>query len=213
MTTKTDICNMALGYIGVTKNITDMDTDTTNEAKRCRSAFENYYEIVLTSYPWTFASAVTTLTETDSESQGFEYCYLKPNDCLKARAVADEDANFMMQNYFHCFDNNWPLRLRNQFVMSLNDDKDHQTILTNIEGANLLYTAKVDFGICSAPFYEALALRLASFLAMALPHSINLSTSLTKQYQQAALNATVLDANQSARPFSNQFDNVRARIC
>ena len=84
MASKNGIINLALGHIGVSQTIDDIDTDTTNEAK----AINRYYDTVLLEvfgeYDWPFASKTITLAEistTPTTEWGYEYQY--QTNCAK----------------------------------------------------------------------------------------------------------------------------------
>lgn len=57
--TDTDICNQALSHIGVGTEISDLDTDRSQEGSACRRFLEVVRQIVLRDFQWTF----TTVTE------------------------------------------------------------------------------------------------------------------------------------------------------
>ena len=84
--TVTDICNMALGRIGVSRFIADL-SDTSNEARVCAKFYELTRNRVLADFDWNFAKSFVALQDIGSPPIGWAYRYRYPNNCLKARVV------------------------------------------------------------------------------------------------------------------------------
>jgi len=59
---KTDICNMALGHVGVKKRIADIENPTNIEGSECLLYFETAVDSILESQPWSFAQEESLLT-------------------------------------------------------------------------------------------------------------------------------------------------------
>lgn len=212
---ETDICNLAIGYIGIEKKLTDFATDTTPTAKACRSCFDSFYETLLKSYPWTFSAKVSDLAQVDSNTQGYQYAYSLPNDFLEGRALgtSTDETGFLLQYYSATFLRDIPMRLQNIYKISLNDVGDHRILLTNVENARLLYTSKPVVSVCTSEFCEALSARVASYLAMAIPHNATLAKTMLDNYKDMATNATMLDGNGQNEPYNDITESASIRIC
>lgn len=88
MSTKTEICNLALAHLGVGKPITDLDTDDSAEAEVLRRFYDITRKQVLRDFDWSFAAAFVTLEETDTApTTEWAYAYALPDDCLKFRRL------------------------------------------------------------------------------------------------------------------------------
>ena len=88
MTTKTDLCNIALGNFGETVVIADIDTDQSASAKKCRTFIPLAIKGAIADFPWTFARGVTDLALlSGEESDIYEYVYSFPADCFEPRAI------------------------------------------------------------------------------------------------------------------------------
>lgn len=67
--TKTQICNLALTHIGA-RELTDVDTDNSNEGKVLRLWYESTRDDMLRSHPWNFAMKRARLQVTYSTLSG-----------------------------------------------------------------------------------------------------------------------------------------------
>lgn len=63
MATKTEICQMALSHLGNGRPITDIDTDSTNEADTIRQFYDVVQNQMLREYRWGFSKTVKTLNK------------------------------------------------------------------------------------------------------------------------------------------------------
>jgi hypothetical protein len=84
--TKTEIANLALLHMGTGKQISDLDTDQSEEAKTLRQLFDYWMESVLRGYNWNFAHVyvnVSPIVVYPNQEWKFQYRY--PADCLFIR--------------------------------------------------------------------------------------------------------------------------------
>lgn len=92
MLSKTQIANLALGFLGSTQSIVDLDTETTAHAKVVRRHYSITLKEFLEKHPWQFASGYGQLTLIESRpSSGYGYAYGTPSDALVIRQVAPKD--------------------------------------------------------------------------------------------------------------------------
>jgi len=171
----TDICNLALLYVGE-EAISLADNSAT--ASACNLAYVRSRRALLASHPWNFARKVTTLAETtDDPAYGFTYCYALPTGCLRPLELT----NTMLRD-------GKPLRAAFKVV--------GRTLLTDVEGAKLAYTAdETDVNRFSESFMEALAWKMAPLLAGKLSGNANLQKNTLSMFQQALAEAKALDAS------------------
>ncbi len=87
----TEICNMALSHLGTGKEISDLETEKSQEASACRRFYSVALEFVLRDFDWGFARKQVSLALVDTFSQGsgseFSYSYRYPNACAKIRKI------------------------------------------------------------------------------------------------------------------------------
>jgi hypothetical protein len=69
MATKTEICNLAISHLGG-RTLTDVDTDTSQQALSCRKWFTTAAQEFLRSHPWNFAVARKRQTITYASLSG-----------------------------------------------------------------------------------------------------------------------------------------------
>lgn len=92
MLSKTQIANLALGFLGSTQTVLDLDTDTTQQAKVIRRHYKIALDEFLEKHPWNFATGYAQLVVTSEDNDsGYKYEYAKPSDALVIRQVAPED--------------------------------------------------------------------------------------------------------------------------
>jgi hypothetical protein len=101
---ETDICNAALGNIGITTQIQSL-SDQSQQAQSCAFWYPKARDYVLRHSPWNFAQAVIALASDPSVAPGqltappfgtqfpfpgWPFAYVYPNDCLQAIAVTSK---------------------------------------------------------------------------------------------------------------------------
>ncbi len=152
MASITDVCNMALSHLGISKEIGNVTTEQSTEAAACRRFYDSTRESVLTDYAWPFAARfyILNLVE-ESPNNEWAYSYRYPSGCLTIRRILSglrEDTD----------DSKIPYKIA----------QDDQGILiyTDKEDAEVEYTADVDDeDLFSASFKLALSYRLAGYIA------------------------------------------------
>ena len=90
----TSICNMALAGLGI-NSISNIDTDTTTAAIKCRAIYENTRDMLLRGFDWRFAIKRAELSQLDSTPEfGFDYEYTLPTSpyCLRVLNMEDDAA-------------------------------------------------------------------------------------------------------------------------
>lgn len=92
MASKTQIANLALLRIGVSQQLTDVDTDTSREALSARLIFDDERDFVLRDFPWPWARKYKTLalvtgSVASPANSDWIYAYRYPADCVFVRRV------------------------------------------------------------------------------------------------------------------------------
>jgi hypothetical protein len=94
--TKTQIAQRALTNIGVTTELTDVDTDTSTEAEHIARNYDLDRDAVLRDFPWPFARTYLEPTlaygDDDEAANGdWQYAYRLPDACLAVRRIVTVD--------------------------------------------------------------------------------------------------------------------------
>lgn len=156
----TDICNLALSYLG--KGPIDSIDDTDTNAVTCKIHYDHKRQMLLKDYPWGFAERTEKLAELDStlttEVQGWNHVYSYPDKCLSIKRVFTKD------EASERLDTVTPNKYK---VALLNDNI--KVICTNVERAYCDYTYDEQTANIFPPeFCDALAHFLASAMSQAL---------------------------------------------
>lgn len=86
--TKTSICNMALGHIGVSQQLTDVDTDNSAESTACLVFYDNVLDEVLRAYAWPWATKTAALAQVATNPTAeWAFSYRFPSDAVLFRRV------------------------------------------------------------------------------------------------------------------------------
>lgn len=175
MTSKIEICNLALGNIGQS-SIQDFDEDSA-EAAACRDRYDQALRSCLSAIWWTFSKKVVTLAlASSSEADEWTYRYQRPTDCVAGRYIVDPTGR-------------WTRRIRFEIA--------GQEIWTDQKEAKFAYTRFVDDpSYYTAPFVDALSWRLGADLVMPLSLDRSIRSDSVQLFRQAIAIAGASDANE-----------------
>lgn len=81
----TDVCNMALAYLGKPK-IASVDEDS-EPARQCKMFYPIAKRKLLRDYDWGFAKKVEPLGQLSYEHPRWSYVYAYPNKCVRAMKI------------------------------------------------------------------------------------------------------------------------------
>lgn len=193
MTTETSICNLALAECG-NKRIASID-DPTNEARICKTFFEQVRDEVLRSHPWNFAMKRAILSEL-SPAPAFGWCrrFALPSDYLRMVELNDRQQGAPTEM--------WAV--------------EGGELLTDEDCAHVRYVARAtDTSKFDPLFVKALSILLASKIAANITGDRTLSPQLLARYQAIdAPAARRVDAGEGSpvrRLPSTDSDLVRSR--
>jgi len=163
MASKTEICNLALGHIGVGKEIANIATEKTETAAVCNRFYETAKDAVLRDFEWPFATKFRDLSLIESNPTvewGYSYSY--PSDCLKMRRIliGNVAANYRVGQPYVTEDTvqRSPYRIV--------QGPSGTAIFSNQSEATAEYTARIDDPTVYPPdFVMALSWRLAAYIA------------------------------------------------
>jgi hypothetical protein len=168
MSSQVEICNLAIGKLGSTSFITDINDENSKNALYCRLFYGPTRDALLRSHLWKFARKRAVLAPLVEEPlfDGGKYFQL-PTDCLRV-VGADED-------YFHNY-GRW-------FV-------EGNKIVADTDVLNIVYIAKIeDESLYDPLFVQAFALYLAHEMAPAIAQSESMKGNLSNEMQAAIIRA------------------------
>lgn len=191
MASETDICNLALGYLGDAGNVTNIyPPDGSAQAAQCARFYPMARDALLEMHPWGFTvQRVTLALLSATPPSSWSYAYTVPADAVGLLAVLDAETG---DDYsFNGIYTPQP------FQVETLDGAD--VIYTNVENAVLRYTVLItDTTKFSPLFTESLAWFLASKLAGPLikgTTGIQMAQSCLKAFQGFYAKAVESDAN------------------
>lgn len=91
MSSELDICNMALGHLGVSTKIQNLAAERSKEAQACRLFYEPTRDEVLRDFDWSFARRREALSKVaDDPNTDWNYSYRKPAGALAVRSLPND---------------------------------------------------------------------------------------------------------------------------
>lgn len=193
-----DICNMALGRLGISTFIANLETERSNEANVCRVFYETARDRVLEDFPWGFAKRIADLQDIGTPPAGWLYRYRYPNDCLFAREILTSAGRPSTPITFEKIED---------------EANGGLAICTDEEEAQLAYTARItNTMLFSTLFIDALAWSLASDIAGPLSATPKMAESAANAYASTLLKAGARDMNEgqeSLTPSDSEFITAR----
>ena len=180
----TEICNLALSYIGKGR-INSLDDDS-EEAKKCRVHYDHERRRALLLYPWGFAKRIEKLALLDRTVPGVQYVF----DEAGARKKEEDRAEYE--------------------IVTLGQGL--RVITTDVALAYGEYIADVrDTSFFSETFIEALSHFLASSIAMGVTGSANI-VAQQMQLAQAAIEQAKYHAaieRERTTKYPEKYQNAR----
>lgn len=206
----TEIANLALGHLGISRPIGNMDTERSTEAQAARTYYDVILEDLINEIPWSHCKKFATLalvsgSTTSPVSSEWTYAYRYPQDCLQfiriVSARGNNDTRQSRVNYTIAADDvglliytNWPTSplITPQCQYSFKN--------VNVE------QFPPNFVLA---FSYALAMRMASMITAGDPN--NLAAKMKAEYETSIKNAESANLNEEQRPEDPQSEFVRAR--
>lgn len=185
MTSQVEIYNMALGNIGISETVQDLQ-----ERSKARITCSRFWEIArdnaLGQFPWSFATKFATLALVGTPPRGWAYQYQYPNDCLKALYLTPAGR----------IPRPMTIDERPNFRTAFSDNG--RVILTNEEAAELAYVVRItDEGRYPPLFVVALSWQLAALIAMPMSAQTSIVQTAGANYAQAWQIAAAADLNEA----------------
>jgi hypothetical protein len=172
---KTGLANIAITKLGKSR-ITDIDTDTTEEAVVARLLFDEIRDQVLDEGPWTFAMKRAELGQLSTTPEyDYDYEFQLPTDCLRVIEVKETEPG--------------------QILYKIEGRK----LLSNDTGMEILYISKVtDVSQFSPAFKRAFIVRLAAEMSYHFRSDKAYTEGLFQQYQDAVERGLATDGKQGS---------------
>src|SRR5512138_718643 len=180
----TRLTNLALSRIGITKSLTSLSTDTSQEAASARMVYKTEIDATLRDFPWPFATRYATLTlvsgsTTAKTNNDWRYAYRAPtNSVFVRRLVNDDEARDFSRSPI-------PFRMGQDATGDLVYTDEPGELLAADTAIVAEYTLRLDcparYG--DAIFRSAAAWRLAAALVAPLARDIKLVDYCEKRYQ------------------------------
>lgn len=210
VSSNTEIANLALGHLGISTSIGNMDTEKSAEAKQCRLYYDTILEDLINEIPWSHCKKFATLqlvagSPSSPVSAEWTYTYRYPQDCLQFMRIVsarlNNDTRQSRVPYTIAADGagqliytNWPTDV------SISPQCQYSFKNTNV--------AQYPPNFVLA-FSYALAMRIAPSLTRGDP--TGLRATCKAEYAKTLLNAGNANINEEQRPEEPQSEFIRAR--
>ena len=146
MYTDVDICNIALGRIGVDRTIASLD-EASKEGRNCKRFYPLARDLVLEAQPWPFAIRAKALAPAVVAQlvPGWSYGYTLPADAASVIEVVPAGEVGAAVAYYADAIGPWNAirRSRYAFRRALSDDGTVPVVLANVVDAYAVYVSKV----------------------------------------------------------------------
>lgn len=168
MSSKTDIANQALARVGA-PTIIDIDDTSNTEARVVSNVFEQCVRQLGRMHRWNHLKARTSLAQlATAPSFGWTYQYQLPTDCIRLETVNGYDPGDIEDEY----------------------EIEGRKILTDSDECKITYIQyKEDTGEYDPLFVEALALLIASKIAVSIRQDEAMASRLYEEFMRYALPA------------------------
>lgn len=152
MASSTEICNLALSHLGVSKEIQSLDTDSGQEASACRRFFEISRNEVFEDFPWPFAEVREYLALVESNpTADWLYSYQYPSNAANIVQIPSGIRNDTRST---------------QIPYKIVYGDSGKLIYTDQQDAEVIYTKLItDVSRFSAKFTMALSYKIAGYIA------------------------------------------------
>lgn len=200
------VCNIALAEIRAS-SIVSID-DGSPEADACAQHYDDCFDTLIECHEWNFVKkrAVLALKTNDRPTE-WVYAYYPPND-LGVMGRVTYAFSYPLSGLYY----SWPFDYPRPPTYFVDFVYDGSTIYSNLENATLEYSANAaDESLWPAMFRRALALDLASRLAITLRDDRQMKGDLLQQYEAAKRRAMADDTNRYPRRDDRVIDDV-ARV-
>lgn len=202
MASKTNVVNIALSRIGVSKQVANVETEQSLAAQLARTIIDEDILYVLRDFPWPWATAyknpalVAGTTSVNAVSD-WRYAYRYPADCLFVRRIVTPSVGRSDAN---------PAPYR------IGRDAEGRLIYTNQEDAEIEYTYNVsDVSEFDALAVSQLAWKLGAGMGPALSRIKGIVELCMQGYEIDKTKAQSRALNESQQEVPIEAESIRAR--
>lgn len=126
----TEVCNLALTHQGIGKEIADLETERSEEAKAYRRVYYIAKEKVLRDFFFSFSRKIADLELVEEDpNDEWSYSYRYPTDCLDAKRILSGEVNDSRQS---------------RVPYLIGQDSAGKLIFTEMADARLEYACRID---------------------------------------------------------------------
>lgn len=200
MQSKTDIANMALGHLGHSKPIANIDTDRSAEGNAVRTFFDISLKETLRDFAWPVASKYRDLDlveENPNTEWGYSYRY--PSDCVTFKKIISGKRQDTTDS---------------KIEYEIGGDDQGSLIFTDQPEAVGKYTKFMDnTALFPVDLVMALSFRLAAHIAPSVtggdPYKMGSSAMTNYLFYISRAQATALNEEQPGK--QNEAESIRGR--
>ena len=201
MESKTEICNLAISHIGVSKDVSDIDTERSAAALACKKFYERARDEVFRDFNWPFATKYESLglVET-SPNTDWGYSYRYPSTCIRFRKILSGVRNDSKQS---------------RVVFEIASDSTARLIFTDEQTAVGKFNARItDEGLYPEDFVMMLSLLIAAYIAPRLTGGdpFKLGDSAFKKYILSKTKAESTAFNEENNNENVESEFIRDRL-
>ena len=190
---------MALGHIGHSKLIADLDTENSQESSQCRLFYDQCRDMLINDFPWSFSTRIAYLSLVEeSPNDEWEYSYRYPSDCLNIRRVLSGLRTDTRDSVI---------------PFKLSSDDSGSLIFCDVENAQIEYSTNIDNPELYPPFFVmAFSYLLATFISPTITggDKFKLGERAAKFYSFYIKKAQAQDANEEQADQAPESEYIRA---
>lgn len=197
MVSKVALCNIALSRIGVSIPIASLD-EASVAAEQSKIFYDLVLDMVLARVDWGFARTSKALADLGSPPTGWGFRYQYPTDCVQLRGLAPVGARRRRIEEIPPYD--------------LSFHEGSKTIITDVEQAQMLYTARVtDTTLYPPMFANAFSWCLGAELVTPLSVDPRRRQMAREMYESELAVAAAVAANETVRDLPAECGFITAR--
>ncbi len=198
---RTEIANLALSHAGIGKEIANIETENSEEARACRRYYDLSLETTLRDHDWPFATKYATLgLVEEAPNAEWDFSYRYPADCLKIRKILSGLVNDNRQS-------------RIDFIEA--QDDAGRLLLTNEGSAQVKYTPfTTNISVYPPDFVMALSFRLAHYIVSRLTAGdpFQLAPKIFQKYMLELSKAQANAGNEIQEEEHPESEYIRSRL-
>ncbi len=198
----TEIANLALAHLGVAKEIANLETENSQEARTIRRLWDTALDEMVRAFPWPFLTKIDTLTVVEEDpNEEWAYSYTYPTDCTAFRRILSGARTDTRQSKI-------PYRI-------ISDGAGGRLILTDEEDAEGEWTLPASDDVTSWPsdFVQAFSLKLAFLGAPQLtagdPFGLGRRAAQLYEIAMSRAAGTAANEEQPDEEPESEFDRAR----